>query len=147
MIRMADLYAYIHTVLREDEVVQRLMGFDASTTLDEKARRIQKKQKPTGVVRGNLPTISFYANPGLRGNNHLEYEVAFDFDIYVLDGEEETAIDLGDRINELFEGEFIGLKCMGSHRSMFITMAEAETDQEDTFKFFTQILFTITLEG
>ena len=147
MLRMSDLYAYIHTVLREDAVIRELMGFDNSTTLEEYARRIQKKRRPTELVKPNLPIISFYANPGVRGENHLEYMVAFDFDIYVINGDEETAINLADRINEIFEEQYIGLKCVNSFKSMFLTMGEVETDQEDVYKFFTQILFTIGLEG
>lgn len=147
LMRMSDLYAYIHTVLREDVVIRELMGFDESTTMEEMAQRIQKKRNPTGLVKPNLPIISFYANPGIRGDNHLEYMVAFDFDIYILDGYEETAINIADRINEIFEGQYLGLKCVNSQKSEFITMGEVETDQEDTFKFFTQILFTIGLEG
>jgi len=147
LLRMSDLYAYIHTVLREDEVIRSLMGFTPSTTLEEMAQKIQKKRKPTSLVSENLPIISFYANPGLRGDNHLEYMVAFDFDIYVLDGDEETAINIADRINELFNEQYIGLKCVSSLKSEFMTMGEVETDQEDTYQFFTQILFTIAIEG
>lgn len=147
LVRMSDLYAYIHTVLREDDVIRSLMGFTPSTTLEEMAQKIQKKRKPTGLIKDNLPVISFYANPGVRGENHLEYLVAFDFDIYVLDGEEETAINIADRINEIFDNQYIGLKCVSSLKSEFLTMGEVETDQEDTFKFFTQILFTIVIEG
>lgn len=147
LIRMSDLYAYIHTVLREDDVIQSLMGMDLSTSLEVKAQKVQKKRKPTGLVKDSLPVISFYANPGVRGENHLEYMVAFDFDIYVLDGEEEIAINIADRINEIFENQYLGLKCVNSLKCEFLTMGEVETDQEDTFKFFTQILITIVIEG
>lgn len=147
LVRMSDLYAYIHKVLREDKVIRELMGFTSSTTLKEMAERIQKKRKPTGLVKPNLPIISFYVNPGVRGENHLTYMTAFDFDIYVLDGNEETAIDLADRINALFDGQYIGLRCVNSLKCEFLTMGEDVTDQPDIYKFFTQILFTIGLEG
>jgi hypothetical protein len=147
LVRMSDLYAYIHTVLREDAVIRNLMGFTPSTTLEEMAQKIQKKRKPTSLIKDNLPVISFYANPGVRGANQLEYTVAFDFDIYVLDGEEETAINIADRINEIFDDQYLGLKCVNSLKSEFLTMGEVETDQSDIYQFFTQILMTITLEG
>lgn len=147
LVRMSDIYAYIHTVLREDEQILSLMRLSADDSLEVKSTKIQKKRKPTGIVKDNLPVISFYANPGVRGDNHLEYMVAFDFDIYVLEDDAETAINIADRINEIFDGEYPGLKCVNSQKCEFITMGEVEVDQEDTFKFFTQILFTIGLEG
>ncbi len=148
LIRMSDLYAYIHTVLREDDVLRGLMGFTDSTTLEDMALRIQKKRKPTGIVDGNFPIISFYANPGVRdGENHLVYMVTFDFDIYVQDGDEETAINIADRINAIFDDQYLGLKCVSNFKSEFMTMSEVETDQEDVFKFFTQILLNIGIEG
>lgn len=147
LMRMSDVYAYVHTALREDEEIQVLMGFDADTTLEEKAQRIQRKRKPTGIIKDSLPVISFYTNPGVRGDNHLEYMAAFDFDIYVLDGDEETAINIADRINVIFDEQYLGLKCVNSQKSEFLTMGEVETDYDDIYKFFTQILFTIGLEG
>jgi hypothetical protein len=144
---MSDLYAYIHTALREDEVIKGLMGFSADAKLADKAQRIQKKRKPTGLVDGKFPIVSFYANPGIRdGSNHLVYMVTFDFDIYVQDGDEEVAIDIADRINEIFNDQYLGLKCGSSFKCEFLTMGEIETD-DDQFKFFTQILFNIGIEG
>jgi hypothetical protein len=147
LIRMSDLYAYIHTVLREDEVIKNLMGFVPSSSLEDKAQKIQKKKKPSGLVNNKYPVVSFYANPGARDDgNHLVYMVTFDFDIYVQDGDEETAINIADRINEIFDGQYLGLKCVSSFKSEFMTMGEVETD-DDTFKFFTQILFNLGIEG
>jgi len=149
LVRMSDLYAYIHSTLREDEEIQELMKFTNSASALTKAKRIQKRRNPKGLIvnDNNLPLISFYANPGTRGENHLEYMVAFDFDIYVMDGSEETAIDIADRINSLFDGKFLDLACIDSFTCEFLTMGEVDTDQKDVYKYFTQILFNIEMKG
>ncbi|MGG1263847.1 hypothetical protein [Brevibacillus laterosporus] len=146
LLRMSDLYAYIHTVLREDRMIKDSLGL--TDDLVQASTKIQKKRKPTGLVKDNLPIISFYANPGMRGEeNFLEYVVPFDFDIYVLDDDSEIAINIADRINELIDSKFLGIPCGSSFQSEFLTMSEVETDLADTYKFFTQILFTIGIEG
>ncbi|QNR70427.1 hypothetical protein IAQ67_28335 (plasmid) [Paenibacillus peoriae] len=146
LIRMSDLYAQIHTVLREDKILQDLMGLDGS--LLQAAIRIQKRRKPTGDIQGNLPLISFYTDPGMREEeNYLVYHSPFFFDIYVQDGDEEKAVEIADRINDLFDEKFLAIPCGSSLRSEFVTMGEMETDRENTYKFFTHVLFNTAIEG
>lgn len=142
---MSDLYAYIHKTLREDSKIIELLGL--SGNLLDAAKKIQKKRNPKGLISEDLPIISFYANPGVRGENHLAYMFTMDFDIYTLDGDEELAIEIADRINEIFEDSYLGIPKGSSFKSEFLTMGEVETNQEDTFKYFTQILYTIGIEG
>lgn len=146
LVRMSDLYAQIHTVLREDKALQELMGLDGD--LLQSAVRIQKRRKPTGDIQDNLPIISFYTDPGMREDqNYLVYQSPFFFDIYVQDGDEEKAVEIADRINELFDDKFLGMPCGDSFKNEFITMGEMDTDKDNTYKFFTHVLFNIGLKG
>jgi hypothetical protein len=144
---ISDVYASIHKVLREDEVIRQLMGFDDTTTDVEMALRIQKRRFPVELVENNLPLITFYKLPGQREfRNHLAYVTAFDFDIYTKD-DVELAIDIADRINYLFDGKFLPLPKGSSFKGQYITSAEDNTDLENTYKYFTQIEFTFGIEG
>lgn len=147
MVNVSDIYAYVHQTLREDGEIARLMGFDSSTTILEMSKRIQKRSKPDVKVRENLPIISFYKIPGLRERNHLTYTFPIVFNIFVLNGYEETAMEIADRINAIFDGQYVDLKCINSQKSEFDTMGETDSDYEDIFQFFTEIIFTISLEG
>jgi hypothetical protein len=150
LINMGDVYASIHKSLREDAEILRLLGITApadlrdSAFLAKMATRIQKRKKPQNTMTANYPLISFYNNPGWRGTNELEYVVAFDFDIYTAD-DVDTAIWISDRITSLFEKRFIDAKCVESSQSQFLSSAEADTDQPNTYKYFTQVLFTTVL--
>lgn len=141
---MSDLYAYIHKILREDEKILELLGL-SNPTPEDTAIRIQKRRKPQQVVDKNLPMISFYTNPGVRANNHLEYLTAFDFDVYTQD-DVETAMEIADRVGELFDDQYVGIKTGSQFKGEFLTASEVETDLENTYKFFTQMLFTIGIE-
>lgn len=144
-VKMSDLYAKIHEVLRTDEVILSLLGVDADDAVTL-AKRIQKRQKPSGITTAsNFPLISFYTLPGRREYNHLVYETAFDFDIYTAD-DVEKAMDIADRIGELFDDKFIELSGGSSFKAEWLTSSEVGTDLENTYQFFTQILFPIGIE-
>lgn len=145
-LHISNVYASIHKTLREDEVIRSLMGFDESTDMVEMAMRIQKRKTPVDLVDNNLPLISFYKLPGQRGYNHLEYKTAFDFDIYTND-DVELAIDLADRINDLFDDKFLNLCEGSSFKGQYLTSSEDSSDLTNTFKYYTQILFTFGIEG
>lgn len=143
---ISDVYASIHRVLREDEIIRELMGFTEDTPPEEFALRIQKRMKPVDLVADNFPMISFYKLPGFRGHNHMTYSTAFDFDIYTND-DVETAIDIADRVNELFDDQFLPL-CKGiSFKGQYVTSGEDVTDLNNTYKYYTQILFNLGIEG
>lgn len=145
-LRISDVYACIHKTLREDKIIRDLMGFTDQTTLQEMALRIQKRMTPVDVIVNNLPMISFYKSPGRRGYNPLEYTTVFDFDIYT-NNDVELAIDLADRISELFDEQYLNLS-QGSHfKGEYVTSAEDVTDKQDVYKYFVRILFTFGIEG
>ena len=147
LIKVSDLYYAVHKTIREDEVLRELMGFDENTDMVEMATRIQKRMKPQNLAKENLPLITFYKLPGNRGvRNHLEYSTAFDFDVYTND-DVELALDITDRISDLFDDEF--LKCYSgtSFKGEYITSSEDNTDLENTYKYFSQILFNLGIEG
>ena len=146
-VNMSDLYAYIHKVLREDTVILELMGITGEPDPVELATRIQKRRRPSGVTsHNNFPMITFYTNPGSRGYNHLEYMTSFDFDIYTAD-DVETAMAIHDRINELFDDKYVGIATGSQFKAEWLTGSEVDTNLENTYKFFTQILFTLGIEG
>jgi hypothetical protein len=143
---ISDVYACIHKTLREDKVIRDLMGFTDSTTPLEMATRIQKRSKPVDLVEGNFPLITFYKLPGVRGYNHLAYSTAFDFDIYTND-DVELAVQIADRINELFDDKFLNMPRGSSFKGSYLTSAEDNTDLENTYKYYTQVEFTFGIEG
>lgn len=143
---MSDVYACIHKTLREDEVIRELMGFDENTTEVDMAIRIQKRRQPVDIVTDNFPMISFYKLPGQRGYNHLEYVTAFDFDIYTND-DVELAIDISDRINDLFDDRYLNLTKGSSFKGQYITSSEDVTDLDNCYKYYTQVLFTFGIKG
>lgn len=144
-INISNFYAYIHQVLRDDPEIRSLIGLDASSTLEDAATKIQKRKKPQDLVSPNLPIISFYKNAGTRGNNYLEYRFIVDFDIYTQD-DVELALNISDRIIQLFDDKYIGLTQGSFFKGQYITGAEDDTDLENTYKYFTQIGFTIGIE-
>lgn len=146
LVKISDVYAALHKILREDEVIAELMGFTADTSALEKAKRIQKRKIPMDVLEGSkLPLISFYKLPGRAENNHLSYMTPFDFDVYT-NNDAETAINIADRINELLHDQYVPV-CSGSLKSKYVTSAEDATDLKDIYKFYSQILVNLTLEG
>ncbi|MFF2889451.1 hypothetical protein [Paenibacillus sp. NPDC057967] len=145
-INISDVYAYIHTTLRHDPRILELLGVAADATLEDLATRIQKRKKPQDVVQHNLPLISFYKNPGVRGENYLEYRFIVDFDIYTQD-DVEVAIHIADRIAQLFDDKFMsGIKGGSVFKGQYTTSAEDDTDLANTYKYFTQIGFTIGID-
>ncbi len=144
-LRISDVYAYIHKTIREDDEILRLMGLDKTSSADVLALRIQKRKKPQELVIHNLPLITFFKNPGVRGDNYLEYRFTVDFDIYTQD-DVETAIDIADRMAQLFDNKFMSGVSGSSFKGEYITSAEDETDFKNSYKYFTQIGFTIGLE-
>lgn len=150
LLNMADFFASIHKVLREDGVILELMGlvppadFSDAAFLGTMAVRIQKRKKPRNLSAEHFPAISFYSKSGRRGGNPMEYAMIFNFDVYTGD-DVETAILIAERITQLFEES-----CSGSHgqcglKGQWMTNGEAETDLADVFKFFTQVKFTLFL--
>jgi hypothetical protein len=144
-LNISNLYALIHTVLREDSQIKSLLGLSANPTLAETATKIQKRIKPQNLASENLPLISFYTNPGIIGSNHLDYTCAIDFDVYTGD-DVELALAIVDRIQELFDGQYPGLGCGSYFKARFNTCSEVETDLPNTYKFFVQVLFSMALE-
>ena len=146
LVKVSDVYAALHQLLREDEIIGELMGFTAKTTALDKAKRIQKRKIPADTLQSaKLPLISFYKLPGRAENNHLSYVTPFDFDVYT-NNDTETAINIADRINELLHDQYVPV-CSGSLKSKYVTSAEDATDLKDIYKYFTQILVNLTLEG
>lgn len=145
-LHISDVYASIHKTLREDEVIRSLMGFDETTSMLEMATRIQKRMRPTNLVEDNFPLITFYKLPGQREYNHLAYGTPFDFDVFTGD-DVEVAVEIADRINYLFDDKFLNLPKGSSFKGQYLTSAEDSTDLENTYKYFTQVLFTLGIEG
>lgn len=140
LVNISDIYACIHQTLRNDPEIQSMLGLTPSSTLEEMATKIQKRKKPQNLVQDNLPMISFYKNPGVRGHNYLEYRFIVDFDIYTQD-DVELATNIADRIAELFDEKFLPLSKGSVFRGQYVTSAEDDTDLENTYKYFTQIGF------
>ena len=145
-LHISDVYYNIQKTLQEDEVIRGLMGFDEKSSPVEKARRIQKRIEPVGLSEGHFPIVSFYKLPGRRGSNHLEYQTAFVFDIYTKD-DVETAIEISDRISDLFDDEYLPMKKGSSFKGEYLTSSEQPTDLSNTYKYYAQILFTFGIEG
>ena len=145
-LRISSVYASIHKTLREDDVIKELRGFSDETTLEETALRIQKRMKPVDLVADNYRLISFYKLPGNRELNHLQYVTVFDFDIYTND-DVELAIELADRISDLFDDTYLKLRKGSSFKGEYVTSAEDTTDLSNTYKYYAQILFTFGIEG
>jgi hypothetical protein len=145
-INISDIYAYIHTTLRQDPEIISMLGLAADASLEDLATKIQKRKQPQNLVQHNLPLISFYKNPGARGTNYLEYRFIVDFDIYSQD-DVELAINIADRIAQLFDDKFMSGLTKGSvFKGEYVTSAEDDTDLENTYKYFTQIGFTIGID-
>lgn len=148
---LADVYASIHKAIREDQKIRQLMGFSDDTKQVEVAKRIQKRKQPSSLLKGskeqqNLPVISFYKLPGRRGiQNDFEYETAFDFDVYTLD-DVETAIDIADRITELFDSKYLDLPKGSNFKARYVTSAEDDSDLTNVYKYFVQIEFSFGIE-
>jgi hypothetical protein len=142
---IADLYAVIHETLRLDPQIQSYLGLTSGSSMTDFNLHIQKRSKPMGLAAENLPIITFYTNPGSRGENPLEYVTVFDFDIYTSD-DVELAINIADRIKDLLDNQYPRLSKGSVFQSRFVTCAEASTDLTNTYKFFTQILFTLGIE-
>lgn len=145
LLNMSNLYAYIHKVLRTDAIIQEFMFNGTAPTLEESAIRIQKRKSPQNLNTDNFPMISFYTSQGIRGDNFLEYVLPIDFDVYTED-DVELALIIADRINKIFDDEFVKLNCGSQFKSQFLTMSEDQTDQSNTFKFYTRIIFTLGME-
>lgn len=144
-INISDFYAYVHTTLRNDPQIQSMLGLSTTSTLTEMAIKIQKRKQPQNLVPNNLPLISFYKNPGERGENYLEYRFIVDFDIYTQD-DVELALNISDRIVELFDDKYLPLLKGSVFKGVYVTSAEDGTDLANTYKYFTQIGFTIGIE-
>lgn len=144
-LRMSDIYACLHKTVREDAEILRLMGLTEDEPLDKLASSIQKRKKPKGVVINNLPLITFFKNPGAREENYLVYRFIVDFEIYTQD-DVETAIDIADRITDLFDGKFLSGVTGSVFKGEYVTSAEDDTDLKNAYKYFVQIGFSIGLE-
>jgi dihydroorotate dehydrogenase len=140
---ISELYSAIHKRLREDSVIINLLGLTNPSMVDL-VTRIQKRMNPSSLL--TLPMICFYNHIGTRGiENHLEYTAVFDFDIYTKD-DVETALNITNRINELFNNKYIKLENTSSFRSYFVTCSEVNSDEPNIYKFYTQVAFTITIK-
>lgn len=145
-VRISDVYAYIHSTLRDDPEIQSMLGLKSTATSEDFSTKIQKRKMPQGLVQENLPIISFYKNPGTRGENYLEYRFIVDFDIYTQD-DVELAIEIADRIAQLFDNKFLsGLKAGSVFKGEYVTSAEDETNPTNGYKYFTQLGFSIGLD-
>lgn len=149
---MSDVYATIYRVITTDPIIRELMGFDESLEgEDELVQRadkvIKRRVSPELLNKGTLPLIAFYKLPGGRETeNHLSYLTPFDFDIYT-NNEIELAIELADRINELFDDKYLPLAKGSAFKSMYTTSGEETVHLKDVYKYYTQIIFNISLEG
>lgn len=150
--RMSDVYATIHSVIATDPEIRRLMGFqDGLSEEDElvqRASKVLKRQLSTELLEEQtLPLITFYKLPGGREfDNYLSYLTPFDFDIYT-NNDVELAIDIADRINELFDDKYLPLAKGSSLRNTYVTSGEDKTELKDVYKYYTQIIFNLSLEG
>ncbi len=149
LLQMAEYYASIHKFLREDPILLKLMGIEYPAAFTDEgflslaSVRIQKRKKPQSLNIENMPLISFYNNPGFHGANPLEYLFSFNFDIYSND-DVEWALLISDHITKKFEEQDAGLRCC-LLKGQWMAGGECETDQLNTYKYFTQILFTLIL--
>lgn len=152
MLKLSDVYATIHRQLSTDTVIRELMGFeeglDKQDDLLQSATKIVKRKIPNDLLKEQtFPLIAFYKLPGGREfDNYLSYLTPFDFDIYT-NNDVETAINIADRINELFDDKYLPLAKGSSLRNKYTTSAEDNTELKDVYKFYTQILFNLSLEG
>lgn len=150
--RMSDVYATIHTVIVKDPEIRRLMGFDEGLSEEDeflqRATKVLKRKMSTELLEGQtMPLITFYKLPGGREHdNFLSYLTPFDFDIYT-NNDVELAIDIADRINELFDDKYLPLAKGSSLRNSYTTSGEDKTELKDVYKYYTQIIFNLSLEG
>lgn len=123
-------------------------GLDSQEDLLQSATKIVKRKIPNDLLKEqSFPLIAFYKLPGGREfDNYLSYLTPFDFDIYT-NNDVETAVKIADRINELFDDKYLPLTKGSALRNKYTTSAEDNTELKDVYKFYTQILFNLSLEG
>ncbi|MCM3132936.1 hypothetical protein M3629_09070 [Paenibacillus polysaccharolyticus] len=144
-ISVSDVYAYIHSTLRQDPEIFAMLGLTVDTYLEDLETKIQKRKKPKDLVQHNLPLITFYKNPGARGENYQEYRFIVDFDIYTQD-DVELAVNIADRICQIFDDQYFWMPKGSVFKGEYVTSAEDDIDLENTYKYFTQICFTIGID-
>lgn len=143
---VVDLYNGIYKVLANDPDVLNYLGVGASADNLVKARRIQKRNKPTNLVEDNMPLVTFYTpNGGRNPDNHYVYVCPFVFDIYTSD-DVDTAQRLANRIIKLFDGELHPMQDIESFESYFVQGFETDVDATNTYCFTVVIEFSVTLE-
>ncbi|MBD8498894.1 hypothetical protein [Paenibacillus arenosi] len=144
-INISAIYACIEQTLRNDSEIQAMLGLSQQSTPADWQLKIQKRKKPEKLAVEHFPILSFYKNPGSRGDNYLEYRFIVDFDIYT-QGNVELATNIADRVVSLFDDKFLGLKQGSVFKGQYITSAEDDTDLANTYKYFTQIGLTIGID-
>lgn len=147
-LKLSDVYATLHGMLRNDPEIRKLMGFDDTTTMVEMAKRIQKRRVPVEVIEeSQLPMVTFYKLPGHREpTNYLSYVTMFDFDIYT-ENDVEVALDIADRISELLNEQYLPM-CKGSSlKCRYVTSAEDKSGAKDVYKYYVEIALNLIMEG
>jgi len=135
----------IYKTLAKDGVVLNYLGIGPTATSLMKAKRIQKRSKPTSLIE-NLPLITFFLPPGRRGGNNMDvYSTQAQFDIYTKD-DVDLAQKLGSRIIELFEGEIPPMDGVTTFESLFVSAHETPSDLANTYCFTVVVQFSIEIE-
>jgi hypothetical protein len=147
---VAKLYNGIYKILANDQALLTYLGI--YTTIDSsaykliKAKRIQKRSKPTELAL-NIPIVTFYTPPGrVETGNNLVYCTPVIFDIYTKDNVE-LAQDICTRINELLSSKISPFDGIESFESKFMSSYESGTDLTNTYCFTLVIEMSVSLDN
>lgn len=144
--RITDVYACIYKTLREDSVIRKCMGLNNITVDMENDMHIQKRMSPKEALNKQMPLIVFYNSFVQKERNNNIHVVTFDFDIYTNDGVE-LALDLADRINQLFDNQSLRLFKGVFFKGQYVGFAEVASEIEHSYKYFTRFEFIFEIEG
>jgi hypothetical protein len=140
----SDLYAGIFKVKSTDTKLLTLLGIPSGTAV-AKAKHIQKRSQPQ-CLDINMPLISYYKIPGdgrdIRNDN--VYNATFIFDVYTKDNVE-LALDIGERIKQLFDGEINPFQSIESYEASFEDGHESNANLPNTYCFTYIITFCVTI--
>lgn len=143
---IVDLYNSIYLTLSQDDGVLNLLGLNANSSALDKAKKIQKRARPSDLAISNMPLITFFAPPGRRdAGNMTVYNVGIIFDIYTND-DVNKAQRLADRIYDLFNQETPELLNLENFECYVVSEHESATDLENVYCFTVVVEFSIVID-
>lgn len=143
---IVDLYNSIYLMLSQDDTILSLLGLNSGSSALDKAKKIQKRARPSDLAINNLPLITFFAPPGRRDTGNVSvYSVGIIFDCYTND-DVNTAQRLADRIYELFNQEVPELLNVENFECYVLSEHESATDLENVYCFTIVVEFSIVID-